>query len=273
MKAEVSSAFCFSLLLPRVSGECKHLCNNRLGLPLFTFSIAFFVCVSIIYTVTTVFKWLSNERSERKYIPPKTTQNFSIVTSLINLWFPSICQRCCGPATEYLRRYNECKRRMKLPCGSTRRWASLFRWNWMRIPLALSNPHLIAERLSARQLILRRISEIVCMYVCMYVSVILRNPIISRATRKRSITCASVTLRNVTAAPAIAESARRRSPPCTTIVLLVRDVGDAVRTQRSGCQPEYEPIRSACNRLAQLSTYTYLLERLYESGARRVRST
>ena len=49
----------------------------------------------------------------------------------------------------------------------------------------------IAERLSARQLILHRISEIVCMYVCMYicmyvctyvcmyVSVTLRNPIIS----------------------------------------------------------------------------------------------
>ena len=36
------------------------------------------------------------------------------------------------------------------------------------------------------------------MYVCMY-----RNPIISRATSKRSITCASVTLRNVTAVPAI----------------------------------------------------------------------
>ena len=29
---------------------------------------------------------------------------------------------------------------------------------------------MIAERLSARQLILRRISEIVCMYVCMYPS-------------------------------------------------------------------------------------------------------
>ena len=37
----------------------------------------------------------------------------------------------------------------------------------------------------------------------MYVSVTLRNPIISRATRKRSITCASVMLRNVTAVPAI----------------------------------------------------------------------
>ena len=129
-------------------------------------------------------------------------------------------------------------------------------------------PSLIAERLSARQIILRRISEIVCMYV----SLTLRNPIISRATRKPIITCASVTLRNVTAAPAIAESARRRSPPCTTIV---RDIGDAVRTQRGGGQPEYEPIRSACNRLAQLSTCIYLLQRLYESGARlrRVRST
>ena len=40
---------------------------------------------------------------------------------------------------------------------------------------------IVAERLSARQLILRRISEIVSMYVCMYVSVTLRNPIISRA--------------------------------------------------------------------------------------------
>ena len=36
----------------------------------------------------------------------------------------------------------------------------------------------------------------------------------------------------------------------------MRDVGDAVRTQRSGGQPEYEPIRAACNRLAQLSTCT-----------------
>ena len=63
--------------------------------------------------------------------------------------------------------------------------------------------YFIAERLSARQLILRRISEIVCMYVCMYVSVTLRNPMISRATRKRSITCTIVTLRNVTAVPAI----------------------------------------------------------------------
>ena len=78
------------------------------------------------------------------------------------------------------------------------------------------------------------------MYVYMYVSVTLRNPIISRATRKRSITCASVTLRNVTAVPAI--EVRGRSPPCTTIV---RDVGDAVRTQRSGGQPQYGPIRAA----------------------------
>ena len=66
---------------------------------------------------------------------------------------------------------------------------------------------IIAERLSARQLILRRISEIVCMYV----SVTLRNPIISRATRKRSITCASVTLRNVTAEPAIAVREKTKS--------------------------------------------------------------
>ena len=62
---------------------------------------------------------------------------------------------------------------------------------------------LLRMRISSK-LILRRISEIV---VCMYVSVTLRNPIISRATHKRSITCTSVTLRNVTAAPAIAESA------------------------------------------------------------------
>ena len=71
---------------------------------------------------------------------------------------------------------------------------------------------LIAERLS----VLRRISEICSlyvyyMYVCMYVSVTLRNPIISRATRKRSITCASVTLRNVTAEPAIAVREKTKS--------------------------------------------------------------
>ena len=158
---------------------------------------------------------------------------------------------------------------------------------------------IIAERLCARKLILRRISEIVCMYVCMYVSVTLRNPIISRATRKRNITCASVTLRNVTAEPAIEvrgekssaynySAGRRRrcthttqwrpgplkstgrSPPRTTIV---RDVGDAVRTQRSGGQPEYEPIRAACNQLAQLSTCSYLQQRRCDSGERRVRST
>ena len=103
--------------------------------------------------------------------------------------------------------------------------------------------------------------------ICMYVSVTLRN---SRATRKRSITCASVTLRNVTAVPAI-EVRGGRSPPRTTIVSW--DVGDAVRTQRSGGQPEYKPIRAACNRLAQLSTCTYLLQRRCDSGERRVRST
>ena len=129
-----------------------------------------------------------------------------------------------------------------------------------------SQEHIIfVERLSARQLILRRISEIVCMYV----SVTLRNPIISRATRKRSITCASVTLRNVSLLCRPLKSAGR-SPPPTTIV---RDVGDAVRTQRSGGQPEYEPIRAACNRLAQLSTCTYLRQRRCDSGERRVRST
>ena len=104
----------------------------------------------------------------------------------------------------------------------------------------------------------------------MYVSVTLRNPIISRATRKRSITCASVTLRNFTAVLAIEKSAGRSPPRTSTIV---RDVGDAVRTQRSGGQPEYEPIRAACNRLAQLSTCTYLLQRRCDSGERRVRST
>ena len=124
--------------------------------------------------------------------------------------------------------------------------------------------YVVAERLSARQLILRRISEIVCMYV----SVTLRNPIISRATRKRSITCASVTLRNVTAVAPLKSAGR--SPPRTTIV---RDVGDAVRTQRSGGQPEYEPIRAACNRLAQLSTCINLLQRRCDSGERRLRST
>ena len=45
-----------------------------------------------------------------------------------------------------------------------------------------------------------------------------------------------------------------RSPRTT----IVRDVGDAVRTQRSGGQPEYEPILAACNRLAQLSLYLYI---------------
>ena len=48
----------------------------------------------------------------------------------------------------------------------------------------------------------------------------------------------------------------------------VGDVSDAVPTQRSGGQPEYEPIRSACNRIAQLSTCTYLLQRRCKSGAR-----
>ena len=101
------------------------------------------------------------------------------------------------------------------------------------------------------------------MYVGMYVSVTLRNPIISRATRKRSITCASVTLRNVTLLAAIEVRGEK----------IVRDVGDAVHTQRSGGQHEYEPIRAACNRLAQLSTCTYLLQRRCDSGERRVRST
>ena len=68
----------------------------------------------------------------------------------------------------------------------------------------------------------------------MYVSVTLRNPIISRATCKRSITCASVTLRNVTAALAIEVNGEKSS-----VYNYSADVGDAVRTQRSGGQPEY----------------------------------
>ena len=56
---------------------------------------------------------------------------------------------------------------------------------------------LIAERLSVRQIIPRRISEIVCMYVCMYPSR-LGMPLF-RATRANvGITCARVTPRNVT---------------------------------------------------------------------------
>ena len=47
---------------------------------------------------------------------------------------------------------------------------------------------IIAERLSARQLILRRISEIVCMYVCMYVCVCPSRFRNVRATRKHVIT-------------------------------------------------------------------------------------
>ena len=58
---------------------------------------------------------------------------------------------------------------------------------------------LIAEHLSARQLIPHCISEIVsmyvCLYVCMYVSITLRNAIISCATCKRTCTCASVAKR------------------------------------------------------------------------------
>ena len=61
------------------------------------------------------------------------------------------------------------------------------------------------------------------------------------------------------------QSGRRRNPPYTTVV---RDVGEAVRTHRSGGQSEYEPIRATCNRLAQISTCTYLLQRRCESDAR-----
>ena len=86
----------------------------------------------------------------------------------------------------------------------------------------------------------------------MYVSVTLRNPIISRATRKRSITCAS----ECHSAAAIAVRGGGGGGETKSSLynyIIVRDIGDAVRTQRSGGQPEYEPIRSACNRLAQLS--------------------
>ena len=56
------------------------------------------------------------------------------------------------------------------------------------------------------------------MYVCMYVSVTLRNPIISCATRKRSITYASVTLRNVTAVRSLRrQSCRTKLTHCKQI--------------------------------------------------------
>ena len=42
--------------------------------------------------------------------------------------------------------------------------------------------NIIAERLSARQIIVRRISQIVCMYLYMYVCVTLENAIISAQT-------------------------------------------------------------------------------------------
>ena len=69
-------------------------------------------------------------------------------------------------------------------------------------------------------------------------------------------------IRDVDSIPFI--EVRGRSPPRTTVV---RDVGDAVRTQRSGGQPEYEPIRAACNRLAQLSTCTETLRKWRETCA------
>ena len=58
---------------------------------------------------------------------------------------------------------------------------------------------------------------------------------------------------------------RRRNPPGKTVV---RDVGDAVRTHRSGGQSDHEPIHAARNRLVQLSTCTYLLQRRGESDTR-----
>ena len=92
-----------------------------------------------------------------------------------------------------------------------------------------------------------------------------------RANVKKNITCAGVTLRNVTAAPAIAV---RGAGDEVLLVQPVRVVGDAVSTQRSGAQPGCEPIRAACNRLAQLSTCTYLLLRKWrETECNRVRST
>ena len=71
--------------------------------------------------------------------------------------------------------------------------------------VSLVRGNLVAERLASHL----GNSLYVCMY--MYVSVTLRNPIISRATRKRSITCANVTLRNVTAEPAIAVREKTKS--------------------------------------------------------------
>ena len=129
---------------------------------------------------------------------------------------------------------------------------------------------MIAERLSARQLILRRISEIVCMHVCMYPSRLgiqlfraLRANVVSRAPVQR-----------------LGMSLLRRPLQSTRSLEMKSSLynysagrRDAVRTQRSGGQPEYEPTRATCNRLAQLSTCTYLLQRRCDSGARRVRST
>ena len=138
----------------------------------------------------------------------------------------------------------------------------------------LSHPHtclcticstyIFDECLSTRQLILRRISEIVCMYVYVYPSR-LGIQLFRTLPHKRSITCAIVMLRNVTAVPATEVRGEKSS-------VYNYSVGRR-RTQRSGSQPKYEPIRAACNRLAQLSTYTYLLQRRCDSGERRVRST
>jgi hypothetical protein len=62
---------------------------------------------------------------------------------------------------------------------------------------------IIAERLSARQIIPRRISRIVCMYVCMYVSVTLRESNYFALRANVNITCASVTLRNLSRSPRV----------------------------------------------------------------------
>ena len=107
---------------------------------------------------------------------------------------------------------------LRLPCNTSKRFSfphvsgcDRARFTFTRSAGArgdqkvASPDDIIAERLSARQLIVHRISEIVsmyvcmCMYVCMYVSVTLRNAIISRATRKRTCTCASGLYCHVTA--------------------------------------------------------------------------
>ena len=89
------------------------------------------------------------------------------------------------------------------------------------------------------------------LYAC---SVTLRNPIIACATRKRSITCASVALRNITAVAVPERRSVERSSPTASKSVPARKgswtprttiVNDAVLTHRSGGRTEYEPIRAA----------------------------